>query len=702
MAEYAGETESQVMILADYWNPPMDNYGEPVYGGTLRINYEDPLEHANTWGAGTGSTDRYRMPTGAMLVMDNPYDPDGDLLPDLAKSWVVHEDQQGVTFDFRENARWHNGEPFVCEDARFTFETMITGNGLTSSYMQRRLHNVILEELACLDDMALTIRFSKPTAIPLLHFSNRRAVIFNKEWFELGGEEAMFVDVSMGIGPFKWSAGQMVGIDEQRFDRNPDYFLPDLPYLDELVIHGILDEATQLATQLAHQTDWHWVRNWDQYRTYVDHDRITTVIRPTRGHFRLWLHPEHPPFENARIRQAIFIGIDRDAMIRAVQDGKGVKGGYGYRPGSKWELPGEERCRVPGWCQPRDISRARAEARKILKEEGFDFGKTYLITVESWETARIHALQLMEQLRLLGIKTDFDPPSRCYTPRCEWRWGHFLSTFSTVPADDPTEGVATFLDCNSPYNFWKLDSRKTSRHCDAELQELLAMAETETDHEKRLQMAHMIELAAMRQYSSLPIYWEQEAAAFWPEVRGYVHFPSPSGSFLKFMHMWIDPKHAGDTGNAGRADDSLGRLETPLVSWVTLPPRPRRTPTPTPDFWAIIGNMEQPSQESVDEALSNLKGIIVDTEDDAATIGSLIMLMTREQRKEVASEAYLLNQQLRSSLKFSPGGRLPGYGWTCWRRQMILISRSPGITDWLSTSSTQNSTRTLRDTFPWL
>ena len=40
--------------FAEYWKPDTDFYGDPVYGGTLRINYEDPLEHANTWGASTG------------------------------------------------------------------------------------------------------------------------------------------------------------------------------------------------------------------------------------------------------------------------------------------------------------------------------------------------------------------------------------------------------------------------------------------------------------------------------------------------------------------------------------------------------------------------------------------------------------------------------------------------------------------------
>ena len=87
--------------FADYWQPDTGFYGQPVYGGTLRINYEDPLEHANAWGAGSGTTDRYRVPTGATLVMENPYDAGAPLLPELAKSWTIHDDLAGVTFDFR-------------------------------------------------------------------------------------------------------------------------------------------------------------------------------------------------------------------------------------------------------------------------------------------------------------------------------------------------------------------------------------------------------------------------------------------------------------------------------------------------------------------------------------------------------------------------------------------------------------------------
>ena len=141
---------------------------------------------------------------------------------------------------------------------------------------------------------------------------------------------------------------------------------------------------------LTHQTNWHWVRNWGQYDKYVEHDQIQTVIRPTRGHFELWLNPRVAPLDNVRVRQAIIMGIDRNAAIQILQDGRGASG-FIMPPGGAWELSQAEGCAVPGWCVSDDMDSVRAEAKKILEEEGFDFNQEFLFTVESDEQVQARA-----------------------------------------------------------------------------------------------------------------------------------------------------------------------------------------------------------------------------------------------------------------------------------------------------------------------
>ena len=544
--------------FAEYWKPPTDFYGEPVYGGSLRINYEDPLQHANTWGASTGGATRLRGATMNRIVSDSPYD-NTMIIPDLAEGWTLDEGVTGATFYFHDNITWHNGEPFVCEDARFTFETWITGNGITASANKANFSFIDLDKTSCIDDLTLHIGYKGPTAPALLALTRSTATMFNKKWFQEGGEEAMFQDISVGTGAYIWREGQSVGIDEQRFDKNPNYFKGGggvLPYVDELVIFGILDETAQQATMLAHQTDWHWVRNFGQYRQYVDHDQIMTVIRATRGHFQIWLNFRQAPWDNVKVRQAVFMGMDRQAGIQVLQDGYGSEG-FLMVTGSAWELSQEEGCAVPGWCTPEDMEAQRAEAIQILNEEGFDFDKTYLFTVESDAQVGARATFAQEQLRLLGIKTDFNMVETVALAqmRTQGTWVDIMPGNATMPTDDPALGMGYYFRCDSTANYWTPGS-----DCDQEMETLLDQALSEADPVARKAISDKIQLKAMREYWKFPLYWEQEAVSFWPEVRGYFHHPQPSGSHTQYEQMWIDPAHKDDRGNAGQTSGAPGGI----------------------------------------------------------------------------------------------------------------------------------------------
>ncbi len=536
--------------FASYWQPPTAFYGEPVYGGQLRINYEDPLEHANVWGARSGTTMRYRMPTHDTLIQDNPYDPGAPFIPGLAHGWTVDDDLKGVTFFLKDNVMWHNGEPMTCEDARYSYEIMITEEGITGSYMKNRLSEVDLNSVQCVDESALKFRFTAPSAVPLLNFGNPAAMIFNKAWFQEGGEDVMFQDVSVGTGPFIWAEGQQVGVDEQDFERNPNYHVDGLPYIYDLKIFGILDESAQQAAMLAHQTDWHWIRNSGQYEQYVEHDQIQTVMRGTRSSENLWINTRNQPFDNVRIRQAVAMGFDKVTGITVTLGGTGSVGLGLMPPGSPWAVTEEQGCGVPGWCQPDDMEAQRAAAIQILNEENFDFDKTYVLTVESDQQRVVRATYMQEQLRLLGIKTDFDViETIAYRKsRQAGDWGDFMgSTGGVAGVDDPYLGLGHNHRCASLFNF-----QTPGSDCNASIEAKFEELGTLTAFEERKSLGQEIQIELMQQYWNFPMFWEQEGVSFWPEVRGYVHFPGPTFSHLRWAHMWIDPNHYNDSGFSGQ------------------------------------------------------------------------------------------------------------------------------------------------------
>jgi peptide/nickel transport system substrate-binding protein len=549
--------------FAEYWKPPTDFYGQPVRGGTLRWIYEDPLEHANAWGASAGPADRMRILTANHIVSENPYQ-DGEVIPDLAEGWTQKDDATGITFFFHDNITWHKGEAFTCEDARFTIETWLTGNGITASAQKSNLDFVDLDTTRCLDNLTLEVGFKGPSAMALLGFAKSEAVIFNKAWFQAGGEDAMFQDISQGTGPFKWEPGQRVGVDVQRFERNPNYFKGDgaLPYLDNLVFVAIADESAQQAAMLAHQGDFHWVRNWGQYNAYVDHDQIMTVVRPTRGHLHFHTNPRKEPFDNVRVRQAIFMAIDRAAAIQILQEGHGSTG-FIMPPGGAWELDEALGCEVPGWCVTDDMESRRAEARQILEEEGFDFNKTYLFTVESDAQVVSRATFIQEQLRLIGIKTDFDLVENIAYDNLliDGTWGDLNPGNATMPQDDPFLGMGLYFSSKAvSTNLWQPGAPASIQPLQQQVDDLLAQLAATVDPVERKALSDELQLLLMKSYWRLPVYWEQEAVAFWPEVRGYFHHPQPSGAHTRFEQVWIDPAHKDDKGFKGQTTGVPGGI----------------------------------------------------------------------------------------------------------------------------------------------
>ena len=538
--------------FAEYWKPPTDYYGDVVTGGTIRINYEDPLEHANVWGAYSGVTLRMRALAHSNLIVGDPYDAGAPLIPDLARGWTIDDDLQGVTFFLRDGVTWHNGEALTCEDVRFTYETFLTGEGLTLPYMKARLLHIDPSELACVDDNAIKFRFNASSAVPLLEFGRSQSLIFNKAWFEEGGEDAMFLDLSVGTGPFIWREGQEIGeVDHQTYDANPDYYMEGIPYVDELVLFGILDEGAQQAAMLAHQTDWHWVRNPGQLKAYVDHEQIMTVNRATRSSENIWLNPRTAPFDNVRVREAVAMGIDKAAGIKVALDGLGSIGLGLMPPGSPWAVSEADGCGIPGWCQPDDMEGQRAEAIQILKDEGFDFDRVYVLTVESDNQRVSRATFIQEQLRLMGIKTDFDlVETVAYRKQTQTgKWGDIMgSTGGVSGVDDPYVGLNYYYGCESLYNF-----QTPGTECDAEVEGYFDELAKTIDPPARKVLGDKIQLRVMSQHWTVPYFWEQEQVAFWPEVRGYAHYPSSSANaYRRFWHLWIDPAHADDRMNSGQ------------------------------------------------------------------------------------------------------------------------------------------------------
>ena len=255
------------------------------------------------------------------------------------------------------------------------------------------------------------------------------------------------------------------------------------------------------------------------------------------------------------------MGMDRAAGIWVLQDGFGSQG-FVMVPGSPWELDRATGCAVPGWCISEDMDATRADAIAILEAENFDFDKTYLFTVESDAQVVARATFMQEQLRLLGIQTDFDlVETVAYRQQTsQGTWGDFLPRNDTMAVDDPFIGLGGYLDSQSSGNQWcpcELEDRDAVQ---IEIDRLIKLAGDTIEPTARKAVSDDLQLFAMENYMKFPMYWEQEAVSFWPEVRGYWHHPQPSGAHTQWVQMWFDPSNEGDSGYSGQTSGVPGGI----------------------------------------------------------------------------------------------------------------------------------------------
>jgi ABC-type transport system substrate-binding protein len=143
----------------------------------------------------------------------------------------------------------------------------------------------------------------------------------------------------------------------------------------------------------------------------------------------------------------------------------------------------------------------------------------------------------------------------------EGTWGDFSPGNATMSQDDPFLGMGLYFHSGSLGSNLMMPGAPPSideqqDYIDGELVKLAATI----DPVERKAISDDLQIYLMENYWRLPVYWEQEAVAFWPEVRGYTHAPEPSGSHTRFEQVWIDPAHKDDRGNQGQTTGVPGGI----------------------------------------------------------------------------------------------------------------------------------------------
>lgn len=250
-------------------------------------------------------------------------DRNGEPVPALAESWDIEEDGALYRFHLVEGVTWHDGEPFTSADVEFTFnEALLQLHSRTAASVGQALRSIETP-----DELTVEFHFEEPYAPLLLQLGVTEAPILPRHVFE--GEELQDHPANIapvGTGPFKFVS--YTPDSEIRLEKFEDYFKPDLPILDEVILRIIPDSGSALAALEAGEVDFLFGApgpELERLRQDDAYDFLQTAVNPGGSNciMTMSFNLDREMFQDVRTRRGIAHAIDRDQFVERVLFGQG-------------------------------------------------------------------------------------------------------------------------------------------------------------------------------------------------------------------------------------------------------------------------------------------------------------------------------------------------------------------------------------------
>ncbi|MSQ31791.1 MAG: hypothetical protein EXR59_00920, partial [Dehalococcoidia bacterium] len=283
-------------------------------GGILKVAYtgtvpksSDPFTQSDILGQAL------IQPAYDGLVRYSGAPPNRTIVGDLATRWEFADDHT-LVMHLQPNAKFHDGQPLTSEDVHFSISRSASPLSGTTSILRNRLSSI--DRVETPDDYTVRIITKEPWASALNTLASPYMRIVPKHIASASPEGLAVVVV--GSGPYIYkSYSPDVGAE---FVKNKNYWDKGLPYLDGIRLSPINDPQTLLLAMSFGQIDLMFQPiDWDQVEQLTKLNSKVVLWRPidTVSGPEVVLNTTRAPFDDIRVREAIRLAIDNDAMAKA-------------------------------------------------------------------------------------------------------------------------------------------------------------------------------------------------------------------------------------------------------------------------------------------------------------------------------------------------------------------------------------------------
>jgi len=237
--------------------------------------------------------------------------------PALASEWSWSEDGLELTLVLQPDARWSDGIPITADDVVFSLE--VAGSEDIGWYAADVAAS--LTHVEAVDEHTVRVRFSRRDPYAFMRV-NDTPIVPAHAWGDVPVSTWYDVDWSDRViagGPFRMV--RHVPRQEIVLEPNPGYWRPDHPRLDRVVFRIVPSKTALLNQLLAGGIDFMYGIPPTDARLVAESPDLDLVSFPDRSYTHVVWNLGYGPLEDVRVRRALAMAVDRQALIAAVYRG---------------------------------------------------------------------------------------------------------------------------------------------------------------------------------------------------------------------------------------------------------------------------------------------------------------------------------------------------------------------------------------------
>jgi peptide/nickel transport system substrate-binding protein len=278
-----------------------------------------------------------------------------NIVPQLALSHEISDDGKEVFIKLRPGVKFHDGEPFDAEAAKFSLERHLT---LQGSFRKPELATV--DHVDVVDPLTVKLVLKTPFSPLIAQLTDRSGMMVSPKAAKEAGDK--FGQRPVCAGPYKFV--ERVQQDRMVFEKFADYWNKDNVHIDRVVFLPIVDATVRLANLKSGGLDLiERVLATDIKDVRADSKlKLSTALE--LGYLGLTINIANdknkgPLSQSEKVRKALELSIDREAINQVVFNGE-------FTPGNQWVSPEHPYYQKAFPIPKRDVAKAKA----LLKEAG--------------------------------------------------------------------------------------------------------------------------------------------------------------------------------------------------------------------------------------------------------------------------------------------------------------------------------------------